>query len=66
MVSGNTHTGGTCSGDSGGPLFLGDSNVVAAVTSFGMNYNCAGVGGGYRVDTADDLDWLYGEFGRLL
>ena len=51
-------TGGTCFGDSGGPQFLADTNVVAAVTSFGLNGNCAGVGGGYRVDQADDLDWL--------
>jgi hypothetical protein len=58
MVSGNTNTGGTCFGDSGGPQFLGESNVVVAVTSFGLNGNCAGVGGGYRVDQADDLEWL--------
>lgn len=51
-------TGGTCFGDSGGPQFLADTNIVAAVTSFGLNGNCAGVGGGYRVDAADDLDWL--------
>lgn len=51
-------SGGTCFGDSGGPQFLADSNVVAAVTSFGVNGNCAGTGGGYRVDQADDLDWL--------
>jgi hypothetical protein len=66
MLSGNAHTGGTCFGDSGGPLFLNASNVVAAVTSFGLNGNCAGVGGGYRVDTADDLGWLYGTFGSQL
>ncbi len=58
MVSGNHHTGGTCFGDSGGPMFLNDTNTVVAVTSFGLNGNCAGVGGGYRVDQADDLDWL--------
>jgi hypothetical protein len=51
-------TGGTCFGDSGGPIFLTGTNTVAAVTSFGLNGNCAGVGGGYRVDQADDLDWL--------
>jgi hypothetical protein len=51
-------SGGTCFGDSGGPQFLTGTNVVAAVTSFGLNGNCAGTGGGYRVDQADDLDWL--------
>ena len=56
LLSGNAHTGGTCFGDSGRPLFLNDTNIVAAVTSFGINGNCAGVGGGYRVDTQDDLD----------
>jgi len=60
MLSGNAHTGGTCFGDSGGPQFLNDTNIVAAVTSFGLNGNCAGVGGGYRVDMADDLAWLAG------
>jgi hypothetical protein len=66
LLSNNAHTGGTCFGDSGGPNFLGDSNVVAGVTSFGMNGTCAGTGGVYRVDRADDLDWLYGEFGDHL
>jgi len=51
-------TGGTCFGDSGGPMFLEGTNIVAAVTSFGVNGNCAGTGGGYRVDQPDDLDWL--------
>ena len=58
LLSNNAHTGGTCFGDSGGPNFLGDSNVVAGVTSFGINPTCAGTGGVYRVDRADDLEWL--------
>ena len=66
LLSNNAHTGGTCFGDSGGPNFIGDSNVVAGVTSFGINGNCAGTGGVYRVDRADDLDWLYSEFGDHL
>lgn len=66
LVSGDSHHGGTCFGDSGGPQFLNDTNVVVAVTSFGLNGNCRGVGGGYRVDTADDLDWLYDTFGDHL
>ncbi len=55
---GKNATGGTCFGDSGGPVFWGDSNVLVAVTSFGLNQNCKGIGGGYRVDTADDQDWI--------
>ena len=51
-------TGGTCFGDSGGPTFWGDSNIVVAVTSFGLNQNCKGLGGGYRVDTADDQAFI--------
>jgi len=58
ILSNNANTGGTCFGDSGGPNFLGDSNVVVGVTSFGKNGTCAGQGGVYRVDRADDLDWL--------
>ncbi|WP_199422010.1 S1 family peptidase [Actinotalea solisilvae] len=58
LFTNNAATGGTCNGDSGGPIFVEGTNVVAAVTSFGMNARCAGTGGGYRVDTADDLAWL--------
>lgn len=50
--------GGTCFGDSGGPIFHGDSTAIAAITSFGINANCAGTGGGYRVDTADDQAFI--------
>jgi hypothetical protein len=66
LLSNNAHTGGTCFGDSGGPNFVGDSNVVGGVTSYGKNGTCAGTGGVYRVDRADDLDWIYGEFGAYL
>ena len=60
LLSNNAHTGGTCFGDSGGPNFLGDSNVVAGVTSFGLNSTCAGTGGVYRIDRADDIAFLSG------
>jgi V8-like Glu-specific endopeptidase len=58
LLSNNAHSGGTCFGDSGGPNFIGTSTVIAGVTSFGLNGNCAGTGGVYRVDKADDLNWL--------
>lgn len=58
LFTNNASSGGTCNGDSGGPIFVAGSNVVAAVTSYGLNARCAGTGGGYRVDTADDLTWL--------
>jgi secreted trypsin-like serine protease len=66
LLSNNHATGGTCFGDSGGPNFIDKSNVVGGVTSFGINGNCAGTGGVYRVDRADDLNWLYSEFGAYL
>lgn len=60
LLSNNHSTGGTCFGDSGGPNFLGDSNVVAGVTSFGINGNCAGTGGVFRMDRSWSLDWVSG------
>ena len=52
--------GGTCSGDSGGPVFLGgaSSNVIVAVTSFGLNELCRGTDYGYRIDRQEVLDWI--------
>ena len=52
--------GGTCSGDSGGPVFLGgaDSNLIVGVTSFGMNSICRGTDFAYRVDRAEVLEWI--------
>lgn len=66
LLSNNAHTGGTCFGDSGGPNFIGSSNVVGGVTSFGINGNCAGTGGVYRVDRSDALNWLTTTFGSHL
>ncbi|QOR70094.1 trypsin-like serine protease [Ruania alkalisoli] len=57
-LTNNANTGGTCSGDSGGPTFIEDSNVVAGVTSYGVNSTCTGIGGSYRIDQPDDLAWL--------
>ena len=58
VLTNNAHTGGTCSGDSGGPTFIKGTNVVAAVTSFGVNATCAGTSGVYRIDRADDLAFI--------
>lgn len=66
LLSNNSNTGGTCFGDSGGPNFIKDSNVIGGVTSYGMNGTCAGTGGVYRVDRADDLNWIRETFARQL
>ena len=58
LLSNNPTTGGTCFGDSGGPNFLAGTLTLAAVTSFGTNWACGGTGGVYRIDRADDLDWI--------
>lgn len=49
-------SGGTCFGDSGGPVLLG--NVVLAVNSYVTNSNCAGVTYASRVDLAPVLAWI--------
>lgn len=41
-------TGGTCFGDSGGPVFL--DGVIVGVTSYGRTANCRGTDGYQRVD----------------
>ncbi len=58
VLSNNAHTGGTCFGDSGGPNFVGDSNVIAGVASFGKNPTCAGQGGVFRLDLPSARDWV--------
>jgi hypothetical protein len=50
--------GGTCSGDSGGPLLYSSTNTIVAVNSFGLNANCRGNDFMYRVDRQAVLDWI--------
>ncbi len=53
--------GGTCSGDSGGPVFYGgyESNLIVGVTSFGMNEWCRGTDFAYRTDRQAVIDWIF-------
>ena len=56
--------GGTCSGDSGGPVFYPEnSNQIVAVTSFGKNTTCRGDGYYYRTDRQAVIDWILGHAG---
>lgn len=59
--------GGTCYGDSGGPNFFADTEIIVAVTSFGWakNGNCVGNDFNFRMDippALDFLDWVLGEY----
>jgi Trypsin len=49
--------GGTCYGDSGGPNFVGDTNVVAATTITGDMW-CRSTNVDYRLDTKVARDFL--------
>ena len=50
--------GGSCNGDSGGPVFVEGTNIIAAVVSFGFNPQCKGQDYGYRLDREVVLDWI--------
>lgn len=66
--AGNLHTlnnpsevggrGGTCSGDSGGPVFVNNTNDVIAVVSYGYSGTCHGADYSWRVDTVDSYEFL--------
>lgn len=61
QTSGNgAGKGGTCSGDSGGPVFLGDttSNLIVGVTSYGLNEWCRGTDFAYRTDLPEVYAWI--------
>ncbi len=55
----STGNGGTCYGDSGGPNFLGDTNVIAATTITG-DAVCRSTNVDYRLDTASARAFLSG------
>jgi len=52
--------GGTCNGDSGGPVFYGGytSNTIVGVTSFGLNALCRGNDYAFRTDQQAVIDWI--------
>lgn len=51
-------TGGTCFGDSGGPLFVNDTNQVISVVSYGFSGTCHGADYSWRVDTTDSYGFI--------
>jgi hypothetical protein len=51
--------GGTCVGDSGGPLFLPDQQTIVGVSSFGIGAPlCSGPGYYQRMDLPRVLNWV--------
>lgn len=56
--------GGSCYGDSGGPLFYGDTNQIAAIVSFGIT-PCIGPDFQFRMDTDAAQDFVVGELAKL-
>ncbi|HEU4451097.1 MAG TPA: trypsin-like serine protease [Gaiellaceae bacterium] len=53
----STGRGGACSGDSGGPHFIGSSNIVASLTITGDRF-CRAIDVSYRLDTASARAFL--------
>jgi hypothetical protein len=53
----STGNGGTCYGDSGGPHFLGDSNIVVSITVTGDAW-CRATDVTYRMDTDSARSYL--------
>jgi trypsin len=66
-ISANTSQGkgGQCFGDSGGPIFLGGTRTLIAVTAFGTNRNCSGVGYDFRLDTTEAQSFIFGTLTSL-
>ena len=70
-VGGNLHTlnnpspiggtGGSCFGDSGGPLFVNNTNQVVAVVSYGDSNTCHGADYSWRVDNQAAYNFI-GQF----
>ena len=60
QLSGNPGDGrgGTCFGDSGGPILYDSTDVILGVNSFVKNLQCGGQGFAYRVDQQAVLSWI--------
>ena len=56
-MNASTGNGGTCYGDSGGPNFLGQTNVIAAITITG-DAVCRATNVTYRLDTESARSFL--------
>jgi len=56
--SNNADTGGTCFGDSGGPIFVAGTRTITAVNSYAKSSTCSGTTGAYRIDQSDDLAFI--------
>jgi len=56
--------GGTCGGDSGGPLLYDSTNTIVAVNSFGLNEWCRGNDFMYRIDQAAVQSWIRATIGE--
>lgn len=50
--------GGTCSGDSGGPILKNNTNMVVAINSFGIAPWCKGNDFAYRADILNTYEFL--------
>jgi hypothetical protein len=52
--------GGTCFGDSGGPVLLGDTDVIVGVNSYvlGVGKTCGGTAFAYRTDQEAVIAWI--------
>ncbi len=53
--------GGIAFGDSGGPVFLGQTYTILALHSYVVNQNCAGVSYHSRIDVPAVLNWIMQE-----
>ena len=68
VEGGNLHTlnnpsetgglGGSCFGDSGGPVLVNNTNKVVAVVSYGFSLTCHGADYSWRVDTQPSYDFI--------
>jgi hypothetical protein len=54
---GGNGSGGTCFGDSGGPVFYADTRTIGAIVSWGIT-PCIGVDYQFRMDTATALNFV--------